>query len=681
MNATRGAALVATLLLAACATQTPAPDPAPSSEPTSMAASQPHGDSPHGDSPHGASPHGTKPHGHGAGAAHPHGASPQVRLQLEERPEDKLQGQAAIEAEQLRAHVAFLADDAREGRGVGSAGLDASADYLAARFQEMGLKPAGDEGSFFQNFEVTVGASLTSPKAQKLLLKGKAPKLNQAWRPLSFSESGQVRAPVVFAGYGITAPDLGYDDYAGLDVKGRVVLILRHEPGSADPDSPFNGAEPSRYSDLRYKAHMAQRAGAAGMIVINDPLHYAQPDKGKPDALYQFGGQGQADLLAAHMTWAGGQALVRDALGLDLAELQARIDATGQPASVALTHEVTLEVQIERKQARVRNVVALIEPGGGQEADGALVLGAHYDHLGRGGESSLKPGSTEIHNGADDNASGTALLLELAQALQSQAAELNRPVYVVAFTAEEIGIRGSEYFVQHPPVPSRKIAAMVNFDMVGRLREQGLHVGGLGTAREFEALVQAGAQGMELKVTTSRDGYGPSDHAPFYASKVPVLFFFTGGHDQYHTPEDDIELINFSGLAQVGRYAYRLTRHLARAQERPLYTRADAAPQGDRGDTGEKRNYGAWLGTVPSFAEDQLDGVLLQGVRPGSPAEAAGIQPGDRVVAFEGEPIKDLYAYTYALREHKPGDTVTLTVLRGDKKLDLKATLGKREEK
>jgi aminopeptidase YwaD len=650
--------LLVIVALVGCAAPQAAPDPAVTSAP----ASAPQGESgPHGEGPHG---------------AHPHGEAP-VEVVLAERPEGSLEGEAAITEEALGRHAGWLADDARQGRGVGTPGLEESAEYLAARFREAGLAPAGDEGGYFQSFEVTVGATLTADKDQALKLGDRALKLQEAWRPLSFSESGQVKGALVFAGYGISAPELGYDDYEGLDVKGRVVVVLRHEPGRRDPGSKFDGVEPSRHSELRYKAHVAQRHGAAALLVLNDPVSYTSPTKEDPDELYTFGGSAQAGLLAVHLTWKGGGARLQELLGLDLGELQGRIDATGKPASVATVREAEVKVQIERKSARVRNVVAVARPAGEGAEDGAVVVGAHYDHLGFGDESSLKPGSKEVHNGADDNASGTALLLELAQALGSRPEALRRPVYFVAFTAEEIGIRGSEYFVNHAPVPTQKIAAMVNFDMVGRLREQRLMVGGVGTAREFEALVQGASQGGGLEITTSRDGYGPSDHAPFYARKVPVLFLFTGAHEQYHTPEDDVGLLNLPGLAQVGVFAYRLVHYLATAPERPLYTRADARPEGDQGGTG-RRGYGAWLGSVPSFAETDGQGVLLQGVTAGSPAEAAGIKPEDRIVGFAGSPVKDLYDLTYALREHKPGDKVKVTVQRGQERVELEVTLGKR---
>jgi hypothetical protein len=604
-------------------------------------------------------------------------------LKLEPTPEAALQGPEALRAQDFEAHVRFLADDKQEGRGVGTKGLDASADYIAARFQEAGLKPAGDNDTFFQTFELTVGGKLTAAKDQKLKVAGQTLKLDDAWRPFSFTESGKVQGPLVFAGYGISAPDLGYDDYEGLDVKGKVVLVLRHEPGRLDPNSKFNGADPSRHSDLRYKASLARRKGAAAILVINDPASYANPTEKEPDALYSFHGAAQAGLPAAHLTWKGAQALIRDHLALDLVDLQKRIDATYKPVSVASTKQVELSISVERTQAKVRNVVAVAMPDAAQGpdggADGVIVVGAHYDHLGWGDDSSLRPGVRAVHNGADDNASGTAMLLELAQAFGPKRNELRRPLYFVAFTAEEIGIRGSEHFVAHAPVPAHKLGAMVNFDMVGRLRDQELLVGGVGTAQEFEALVPQAAEGTGLKVSMSREGFGPSDHSAFYAQKVPVLFFFTGAHEQYHTPEDDADLINYKDMEQIGALAYRSLRWMTRADERPLYTQADVKREGDRGGTGS-RSYGAYLGTVPSFAEaDHVGGVKLQGVKPGSPAEAAGFQGGDFLVQFNGQEVKNLHDYADLLKEHKPGQTVVVVVMRAGQRVELKATLGKRQ--
>lgn len=593
------------------------------------------------------------------------------------------EGEAAIRAVDMQADIRYLADDAREGRGLGTKGLEISAEYIARRFEAAGLSPAGDDGTYFQNFKVTTGATLGQARAQKLAVGRQAARFDKAWRPFGFSAGGEITAEVVFVGYGISAPELGYDDYEGLDVKGKIVLALRHEPGRRDKSSVFNGDQPSRYSELRYKAYIARQRGAAGLIIVNDPASYAKATRQDPDALYAFRGEsGEAGLLAVHMTYKGGVKMAR-ALGLDLKALQKGIDEGGKPASQATGKEANLVIDIERESATVRNVVAVLQPEGDVEAAvrrrGALVVGAHYDHLGMGGSSSRRHGAEEVHNGADDNASGTSMIMELAQALAPHKAKLQRPVYFVAFTAEEIGLRGSEHFVNNPPVATEKMAAMINFDMIGRLKEDKLVVGGLSTAAEFPALVAAASEDVGLRVNPRQDGFGPSDHASFYGRRVPVLYFFTGVHDEYHTPEDDIDDINLEGMEQIGALAWRIVSYLALEPQRPLYTQADVRAKGDRGGSGS-RSYGkAYLGTVPAFDDTGGKGVRLQGVRPGSPAAKAGLQPGDVLMGINDVGIKDLQEFTYALRALKPGDKVTLIVERQGERMELKATIGARQ--
>ncbi len=590
-----------------------------------------------------------------------------------------LSGAAAIRAGELEAHVRTLAADEMEGRGVGTAGLDRAADYIAAKLEAAGLRPGGTDG-FMQPFEVTVGATLDAAESQQLTIGPETLPVGRVWRPFAFSANGTSTAKLAFAGYGIKAPDLGYDDYAGLDVKGRIVLVLRHRPGRHKSESPFASKDASRYADLRYKAYTAKAQGAAGLIVVNDPATYAE---GGDDTVHAFGSGAEGHLPVVHLTWSGGGERLLKLAGLDLVAEQAAIDEKSSPRSRLLDASCTLGVSISRARTRVKNVVGLLLPEGMDdvaEASDVVVVGAHYDHLGHGGDGSLAPDSKEVHNGADDNASGTALLLELAQALVSQRGALKRPVYFVAFTAEEIGLRGAEHWVTHPPVAVDRIAAMMNFDMVGRLRGKKLYVGGVGTALEFSGLVDAAAQGSGLDIQAGRDGFGPSDHSAFYGRSVPVLFLFTGAHSEYHTPADDPDLLNYPGVEEVGGFAYRALLYLASAPTRPLYTLADRRKTGDVGGSGG-RGYGAYLGTVPSFAEFEGKGVLLQGVRAGSPADAAGVRGGDVIIGMGDGSIDDLYEFTYALRERKPGDRVVVRVLRAGEELRLEAVLGERKKK
>jgi hypothetical protein len=671
--------LIAIVSVAGCATSPPAtpvsaPDTAPESE--GVAASQP-ATAP-GSEPSTApvqNPHGHPSQGHGEGRG------PVLDADTVAAAGVPVGAGAAITHAEIEAHVRTLASDEMEGRGVGTKGLDKAADYIATQFQAAGLSPAGTDG-FMQPFEVIVGSTLDADQAQELTIGGETFAVGSQWRPFAFSKSGTVTAPMVFAGYGVRAPDLGYDDYAGLDVKGRIVVVLRRWPRrKSDKDSPFAAAHGMRFSDLRHRAYVAKSLGAKGMIVINDPARYAGK---KRDKLKSFRSGRKGHLPIVQLTWRDGGERLAAAIGLDLAREQETIDKGKAPASRQVDATCTIRVSISRVRARVKNVVGVLLPEGvaaASESRDVVVVGAHYDHLGRGGHGSLDPDSEEIHNGADDNASGTALLIELAQALQAQRASLRRPIYFVAFAAEELGLMGAHHFVTEGPESPDRIAAMMNFDMVGRLRGDKLHVGGVGTALEFERLVDAAAQGEGLEIQAGKDGFAASDHSAFYARSVPVLFLFTGAHAEYHTPADDADLVNFAGVVKVGGFAYRALYYLAAAPERPFYTIADRRRGGELGGGSGGRGYGAYLGTVPSFAEFEGKGVLLQGVRAGSPAAKAGVQGGDVIVGIDRATIDDLYEFTYALRDHKPGDRVVVRVRRNEETLELEAVLGERKKK
>jgi hypothetical protein len=300
-----------------------------------------------------------------------------------------------------------------------------------------------------------------------------------------------------------------------------------------------------------------------------------------------------------------------------------------------------------------------------------LVIGAHYDHLGLGIEGSLSPKWGVVHNGADDNASGVAGVLELARVFGARKNTLNRNILFIAFGGEELGVLGSSYFIKNPVIPLSDIVAMLNMDMIGRLREQKLVVGGTGTSPAWNGILdESNVDG--LKITKNQDGYGPSDHSMFYSKDIPVLFFFTGAHAQYHKPEDDANLIEYKGMVTVIDYIEHVTDRILDLPSRPQFTRANS--QSSQMAAGGFR---VFLGTIPDYSEE-VKGVKLTGVREGSPAEKAGIQAGDIIVEFGGKKIENIYDYTYALQEHKPGDVVSVTVLRNSNQISLEVKLERR---
>ncbi|MEM6927950.1 MAG: M28 family peptidase, partial [Myxococcota bacterium] len=428
-----------------------------------------------------------------------------------------------------------LSDDAFEGRGVGTEGLEKAAAYIQERFVAAGL---GDGGvAYRQSFDVTVGVHLGDDNRLDDL------ELGTDFQPFGFSSTAPFEGDVVFAGYGIVAEDLAYDDYAGLDIEGKVVLAMRYEPQENDEDSRFDGRKPSRYSDIRYKALQARTRGARALVLVAPAKGDDDPDK--VPALQSGGPTSSAGLPVIQVTRAVADRWLAGSEAPTLAELHATIDETGQPASRALARTTASgAVEIVTDQAPVSNVLGVI-PGSGSLASEVVVVGAHYDHLGYGGQGSMRPDVRAIHNGADDNASGTAAMVCAMERLAT--AELGgdrRTIVGLAFTAEEIGLGGSAFYADNPVFPHERTTAMVNLDMVGRVRDGALQALGADTAPEWREILAPLGETHGLSLAMGGDGYGPSDHTSFYEKKLPVIHLFSGTHDIYHTPDDDIETLN-----------------------------------------------------------------------------------------------------------------------------------------
>jgi aminopeptidase YwaD len=566
---------------------------------------------------------------------------------------------ATLSAQRLRDHVYLLASDDLEGRGPATGGLEKAATYLAAELEQAGLRPGFSDG-YRQGFEMMVGVEF-GPGNQ--LSAGKVSfTRGPDFSPFTFSASGAAEGAPVFVGYGIKSTEQEYDDYAGIDVKGKLAVVLDGEPGDDDPKSPFDGRRRTSHAAVRTKLLLAREAGAAALLLVKKSV---DPSKAGPVAQ-------DAGLMVASISERAAKAL----LGFDVARERARIDKTYAPASRDPGRPAgRVAVEVLRQRRTVFNVAGVMGPPDAKEV---VVLGAHYDHLGYGGANSLSGAEDAlIHNGADDNASGTATVLEAARALAGGADAFTRRVYVVFFAGEEDGLLGSSHFVEHPPAPVADMAAMVNLDMVGRLRQDRLHLMGVKTATELAALAQEAVEGRGLQGTYGGDGYGPSDHTPFYAKGVPVLFLFTGAHGDYHKPSDDADTLYYPGMAKVGAVAADLVSALARAPARPTYVSAPPpAPHGGGG--GEGHGYGPYFGSIPDFGDD-VKGVKFSGVRPGSPAEKAGARAGDVLVEFNGLAVQNLQDFTVALRRSAPGDTVKFKVMRGGEAVALTATLSRRE--
>jgi hypothetical protein len=625
--------------------------------------------------------------------------------------------------------VRTLAADEFEGRGIGTAGLGKAQQYLREQFTAAGLDVAAAGGDPFQEFDVIDGAVLQSPNT--LEFRGpngeSVPlELGKDFQVCSFGDSGSFAAPLVFAGYAIESTDPAYNDFADIDVEGKAVIILRRTPQQGREAGLFDAGPhgASRHAGLRTKVSNAFRHGAAAILLVNDPYngrHEAeriaeqlqdaraalvaatqavadaagdpakeaeaqeqlklaqrrveQTDKVAAehtlDPLMEFGYGGTRSGKAVpivHITQAASDRILTAALGKSLAEIEAEIDEAGQPRSAALAGWTAAgQTSLTVERVDVANVIGVLE-GEGPLADETIVIGAHYDHVGLGGDGSLAPNSKEIHNGADDNASGTAALVELARRFAARPEKPARRLVFIAFTGEERGLLGSAHYVKQPLFPLETTVAMFNMDMVGRLDEDKLTVFGVGTSPRWEPLLDQCAEPAGLTLVKKPEGFGPSDHSSFYAREIPVLHLFTGTHDDYHRPTDDWEKINVDGMRRIVDFLERVVLDTLAVAEKPGYIaieqRATLTRSGNR----------PYFGSIPDFSTE-IEGYALQGVSPGSPADVAGLRAGDVIVQLGADRIGSLDDFDLALRKFSPGQQVTVTVLRSGHQVKLQVVL------
>jgi hypothetical protein len=558
-------------------------------------------------------------------------------------------------AASVKADVTYLASDELKGRRAGTPEADRAAAWLAGRFEKLGLAPAGVNGSWYQTFDFIDGVDLGSKNRLETAEGGsrKAWTVGVDFRPLAFSAAGALEGEVVFAGYGISAKDPAYDDYEGLDVKDKLVLVLRYGPDGDDEKSLF-----STYAALRFKAAVAREKGAKGLLVVAGPLTKDVADDLialRTDAAFS-----DAGLVAVSIRRPVAEALLAGS-GRSLEAAQKAIDAAKKPASFAATAaHVALNVDVTPRRAKTSNVLGLLEGSDPAKKAEIVIVGAHYDHLGLGGSTSLASASgPQIHHGADDNASGVAAMLETARDLAGRRKDLARSILFIGFGAEELGTLGSLHFTKNPTVPWASVVAMFNMDMVGRLRNDKLDVQGVGTSPAWKPLVESSNADAKLKLSLLEGGFGPSDHSPFYAAKRPVLFAFTGAHGDYHKPSDTADRIDAEGIVRVVRFLEPIEVSVASAPERIAFTEV----KGGAAPSAGSRSFRVWVGSIPDFSEEG-QGVKLSGVTGGSPAEKAGMMAGDTIVKFGGKELRNLYDYTYALQGRKPGEKVDVVVKR-----------------
>jgi Peptidase family M28/PDZ domain/PA domain len=567
--------------------------------------------------------------------------------------------------------VKSLSAPAMEGRGAGTKGITRAAHLIAARYKALGLKPAGTN-AYFQPFTVITGARIKGHNHLTVETgNGKRElKINQDYVPFSFSASADVSGPMVFAGYGATADEFKYDDYSGLDVKDKVVVILRYEPEGFSAKSGHAGL--TQHSQLITKAINARNHGAKAVVLLNGKL-----GDGEEDLLTRFGsvsGPEDVGIVVVQVKNAAAENWFQ-AAGKSLSDVQKQINSTANPASFAFPENVRVSVNvgIQTTRATVNNVLAYL-PG---KTDEYVIIGAHYDHLGRGNFDSLAPSQIgQIHPGADDNASGTAGVLELAREFTGSHEQLRRGILFASFAGEELGLLGSAHWVKEPTLPLDKCVAMLNMDMIGRIKDKKVFIGGVGTGSTFKPLLEQTSSKSDLKLEYSASGFAASDHTSFVSKKIPVLFFFSGLHSDYHKPSDTWDKINPNDAAVLLDLVSAVATQIADAADRPAFvTVVEDRPGPASGGGG---GYGPYFGSIPDFGQTE-NGVRFSDVRPGSPAAKAGLKGGDVLIQFGDKPIKNLYDFTDALRRSKVGDEVEVKVLRDGQTITAKVKLEQRK--
>ena len=564
-------------------------------------------------------------------------------------------------ASRTRAHVEALASEKFGGREAGSDGERLAADYIVSQLTRIGARPLPGRRDMFQSFEFTAGSRDGGSRIS----------VGDGVRALSFSEDATVEGEVVFAGYGLVVPEsanFGYDSYAGLDVKDKIVLVLRYFPEDADAKTKSALAG---YADLRYKANAARQRGAKALLVVTGPR---SPNAGELVPMTFDTAIAGSGIPAASVTGAVASQIFKNAKDQrPLAEIQRDFDS-GNPhvAGFALNTQVSLTTRVVREKKTARNVVAYLPattPANGVQKPW-VAIGAHYDHLGTGaGGNSLasREEAGRPHVGADDNASGTAAVIAVAETLSKQP-QRERNLLIGLWSAEEIGLIGSKEFLAAAPVPVNQIEAYVNFDMVGRMKDNRLAAQATGTSPIWASLIERANVRAGFDIAIQPDPYQPTDVGSFNDASVPSLSFTTGAHTDYHKPSDTADKINYEDLDRVVDLAAAIARQLLDLDAPPQFTKVEQSSQ-TAGRTGLR----VFTGTVPDYTAE-VKGLLLGGVVAGGPAEKAGLQKGDVIVEIAGQSITNIYDYTFALEQLKIDQSVTLVYTRGGKRIETTLT-------
>ncbi len=644
----------------------------------------------------------------------------------------------------LRTHVSYLASDKLEGRRTGEKGATFAAGYVANIFARYKLKGgvanaqnARSKGSFLQLFEYVSGVELGEDNSLKI--NGAKMNLKTDWLPIGFTPNADISdANIVFAGFGIESEPLKYNDYENVNVKDKIALVFEENPDKDNPHSEFG------LIGTHAKANIAKQKGAKGLIIIAENEKFADERLAQLTFDQTLGEMAIPTIVISRA--AAAKLLSTDSKGLqEIEKWFAKRTETPEPIQIKLAEKINakaeLKINLVKQKAEAYNVIGIVEGSDPVLKNEAIIIGAHYDHLGHGGDGSLSPNSNEIHHGADDNASGVSAMLELARQFR-EARKNKRTLIFIAFGGEEEGLLGSKAYTNNPVFLLDKTIAMINLDMVGRLNNDKLTVGGIGTAESWAGLVKSkngnvsdikniSKEDLEIKtkienawknrgitqvqvevidgvaklygnlpknklenavmianeqkpkkianyinssivqpkfsLQLNQDGFGPSDHSSFYAKKIPVLFFFTGTHTDYHKPSDTADKINYDGLGEIVGFVTNIVKAIDQNPKRPTYTVAKSSST-----MGGRTSFNVSLGTIPSYADSDNTGLVLDGVRDDSAADKAGIKGGDKIIKIGDKEVRNISDYMFMLGEMKAGETYDVVVMRDGKKVMLK---------
>jgi uncharacterized protein YciI len=566
-------------------------------------------------------------------------------------------GYRKVTVEELEKHIKYLSSDSLKGRLTGSAGDSLAALYIRDELASYGFKNLTGDG--YQRFKVT--SKLVSGPENSLSVNETNFTSGKDFMPLSISSNSGLIAEAVFAGYGfnINGDSLKWNDYQDIDVKDKWVLLLR-----ADPETDKSISKFIPYSSDRDKVMVAKDLGAAGVLLVSGPVFDSQDTF---ESLNSNDFSTEIPVLRVKREVADNILLKTNK---KVADLEKRLNETRKPFSFATKTTVSGKAEILREMNTARNV-AMILPGKDENLKNEyVIIGAHFDHLGMGGpgSGSRAVDTIAVHHGADDNASGVSMMLELAEKFAHSGGSHARSIICLAFSGEEEGLLGSKFFTENPGMDLSKVNAMINLDMVGRLQESNvLQISGIGTAKEFRDMVSSDNDTNIIRLTLSDEGYGPSDHSSFYGKNIPVLFYTTGAHLDYHTPSDTYDKINYKGMVEISSPIFKVIEDLANSPEKLKFM--EAGPKAEEGR--QVRRKGATLGIMPDFAGNVKNGLRADFVTPGKPAALGGMKKGDIITALNGKTINNIQDYMFRMAQFKHGQSIVVEVLRDGTKINL----------